>query len=104
MNNQVSNPKTEVPTGMNLNDKDYANSLLSGLKEMTKNYALALTEASNETLYNQYFEIFSSISKLQREMFELMFKKGWYTLEKAETQKVNSKHQMLLQEYQDLGN
>ena len=28
-NNQICNPKVEVPTGLNLNDKDYINSLLS---------------------------------------------------------------------------
>ena len=30
MNNQIKNPKMEVPKGMNLNEKDYLNSLLSG--------------------------------------------------------------------------
>ena len=40
MNNQIANQKQEVPTGINLNDKDYINSLLTCLKEMTKNYAI----------------------------------------------------------------
>ena len=31
MNNQIKNPKTEVTKGMNLNEKDYLNSLLSCL-------------------------------------------------------------------------
>ena len=53
-NNQIKNPKVEVPTGKTLNDKDYMNSLLSTLKELVKNYAIALTEASNENLYNEY--------------------------------------------------
>ena len=54
MNNQISNPKIEVPTGMQLTDKDHINDLLSSLKCMVKDYALALTEASNETLYQKY--------------------------------------------------
>ena len=29
MNNQITNPKVEVPTGITCNDKDYINSLLS---------------------------------------------------------------------------
>ena len=53
-NKKISNPKTNVPKGKSLNDKDYMNSLLSSLKEMVKNYAVVLTEASNETLYKQY--------------------------------------------------
>ena len=36
MNNKILNPKTEVSKGINLNDKDYINELLSCLKEMEK--------------------------------------------------------------------
>ena len=101
-NNQISNPKTEVPKGTSINDKDYMNSLLSCLKEMAKNSAVALTEASNETLYNEYKTMFDEFANLQREVFETMFRKGWYSLEKAEEQKINSKYQMLNQEFTDL--
>lgn len=100
--NMINNPKTEVPAGKNLNDKDYLNCLLTSLKEMIKNYAVVLTEASNENLYNNYKEMFDSYSKLQREVYELMFRKGWYSLEKAEIQKINSKIEMLSQEITDL--
>lgn len=54
MNNQISNPKVEVPTGIACNDKDYLNSLLSCLKEMSKNYVMAMTEASNESLFEKH--------------------------------------------------
>ena len=101
-NNQISNPKTEVPKGISLNDKDYMNSLLSTLKEMVKNYAIALTEASNENLYNQYKEMFDEYANLQREVFETMFRKGWYSLESALENKINNKYQMLKQELTDL--
>lgn len=102
LNNQITNPKVEVPTGISCNDKDYLNSLLSCLKEMSKNYVIAMTEASNEKLYSQYKQVFLILIDLQREVYELMFRKGWYSLEKADTQKVGQKLQMLSQEYQDL--
>ena len=76
MNNQIKNPKTEVPKGRNLNEKDYLNSLLSCLKDMEKNYTIAMTEASCESLYQQYLETFLRIADLQRETYELMFRKG----------------------------
>ena len=101
-NNQISNPKKEVQKGMSLNEKDYMNELLSCLKEMSKNYTVAMTEASNEVLYNKYNNIFNEISRLQREVYELMFKNGWYTLEKVEMQKISEKAQMLNQELSDL--
>ena len=101
-NNQICNPKVEVPTGLNLNDKDYINSLLSTLKEMTKNYTIALTEASNEDLYREYKNMFDTYSLLQRDVYELMFRKGWYSLEKADSNKVSNKYQMLSQEFTEL--
>ncbi len=101
-NNQVCNTEKQVPTGINLNEKDYINALLSSLKDMEKNYVIAMTEASNETLYNQYKTIFDSIASLQRDTYELMFRYGWYKLEKAEEQKINDKANTLSQELQDL--
>lgn len=101
-NNEICNPKTEVPKGKNINDKDYMNSLLSCLKEMVKNYSVVLTEASNETLYNEYKTMFDEYSSLQREVYELMFRKGWYTIEKVEQQKLDTKYQTLNQEFMDL--
>ena len=102
MNNKISNPKTEVPTGIKMNDKDYLNCLLTCLKDMTKNYTIAMTEASNESLYKSYNSTFQELIKLQRKAFELAFKKGWYSLEKAETNKIDEKLNMVSKEYQDL--
>ena len=103
MNNQkITNLKTEVPIGIKMNEKDYLTCLLGILKELEKNYTVILTEASNEHLYQSYFNTFKEISTLQRETYELMFKKGWYTLEKVENTKRNEKYQMLYQEYQEL--
>ncbi len=102
MNNQISNPKVEVPTGIACNDKDYLNSLLSCLKEMSKNYVMAMTEASNESLFEKHKQVFLTLISLQRKVYELMFRKGWYILEKSDTQKINQKLQTLSNEYQDL--
>ncbi len=102
MNNQIKNPKVETPTGMTLNDKDYISSLLSTLKQLVKNYAVSLTEASCEELYEEYKEMFDTYSSLQREVYELMFRKGWYVLEQADTNKISSKYQTLNQEFMDL--
>ena len=101
-NNQIANPKTKTNRGIKMNDKDYLNCLLTILKEMSKNYCTAMTEASNEHLYNSYHSIFNQIINLQRETYKLMFQNGWYTLEKAEDTKINEKYNNLSTEYQDL--
>ena len=46
--------------------------------------------------------MFNEYSSLQREVFELMFRKGWYVLEKADNNKIDSKYQCLNQEFTDL--
>ncbi len=102
MNNVIKNPKIEVSTGISLNEKDYMNSLLSILKECAKNYTVALTEASNEHLYKELKSEFDKIIKLQREVFETMFRYGWYTLEKAGKSKVSNKYDTLNKELKDM--
>ena len=101
-NNQISNPKKEVPKGIGMNDKDYITKLLSCLKEMEKNYVVAMTEASNENLYNKYKNVFIDIANLQRDVYELMFRCGWYQLECVDKNKISQKIQMMSQELNDL--
>lgn len=102
MNNKISNEKVPVEGGIELNDKDYINSVLSTLKELVKNYAVSLTEASNEILYSKYKTIFDEYSSLQREVYEIMFRFGWYELEKSDNNKINEKYTMLNQEFTKL--
>lgn len=102
MNNQITNPKTETPKGYNMNDKDYLMDLLSKEKAYVKDYATALTEASNKHLLNQIKQDFETILSLQRKAFELMFRLGWYPLEEIEENKKQTKLQTLKQELQDL--
>lgn len=100
----ICNPEKETKKGITLNDKDYLTNLLIQLKEMSKNYTISMTEASNEDLYNKYFLTFQKISELQRKTYELMFKNGWYKLEKSEQQKIDDKYNTLNQELTDLNN
>lgn len=102
MNNKIENPAVEVPSGIALNDKDYLNSCLSCLKEMSKNMTVALTEASNEHIYTVYKKMFDEIISLQRQVFEFMFRYGWYKLEKAEKNKIDTKYNMLNSEFNSL--
>ncbi len=90
MNNDINNEEVKVPTGIELNDKDYLTNLLTLLKCMEKNMAVSLTESSNENLYKEYKKMFDEYATFQRKTYELMFKFGWYKLEKAPKNKVSS--------------
>ena len=102
MNNKISNPKPELPTGMALNDKDIIMSLLTCLKEMEKNYVYALEEASSEFLYNKHKDNFLAIQQMQRDVYETMFRLGFYELEAQDKNKILEKYNMLNQEYSSL--
>ncbi len=102
VNNKISNPKTEVPETKEMNDKDYITTVLTIEKAMVKDYAVALTEASNNDLYEDYCDMFNDVSDLQREIYNLMFKKGWYCLEQSDQNKITQKLNMIEQEFQQL--
>ncbi|MDD3341147.1 MAG: spore coat protein [Bacilli bacterium] len=101
-NNVICNPKVEVPSTQEMNDCDYITSLLTCEKDMSVNYVYALNEASNETLYNEIFPIFKETKDFGRKVYELMFQKGWYKLEKAEENKITQKHTTFTQKVQEL--
>ena len=100
--NQIENKKVEVPQTKEMNDKDYITTMLTIEKAMVKDYATALTEASNNDLYNDYLEMFNDVSTLQRDIYNLMFKKGWYQLEMAQDNKIQEKLNCLTNEISQL--
>lgn len=104
MNSKICNIKVEVPTGKELNEKDYLTHLLMLLKDFEKNMTTALTEASNENLFKELKNIFEETVNYQRKAYELMFKKGWYTLEEAGVTKINAMCKELTKEFEDLNN
>ena len=102
--NKICNIKVEVPSGLEMNDKDYLNSILELEKNMSNNYSIALNEASNDDLYEDYFAFFEDTKDMARDIYNLMFKNGWYTLEKAEDTKIQEKINCFQTEMNDLQN
>ena len=88
MGETVKNTKTPIKKGLKLNDSDILNDILISYKHLVNSYATALNEASNKNIYKLFLELFESSSKIQAELFELSFKKGWYQLETAEETKI----------------
>ena len=101
-NNMIQNKETEVTKTKEMNDRDYMNAMLETEKNMSVNMTIALNEASNEKLYEGLFDIFKDIKQSQRNLYECMFKNGWYSLEKAEEQKITQTYNKLEQKYQEL--
>jgi spore coat protein CotF len=95
MQNQqdIQNPEAQVPKTPRMNDRDFTNDLLSMEKYMTSSYNTALNEASHQGLYQDLLSIFTETQNKQRELYNLMFQKGWYKLEEADQQKMQQSYE-----------
>lgn len=88
MGETIKNNKTQVKKGLEMNDSDRLNDILISYKHLVSSYAISLNEASNKNIYKLFFSLFESSSKMQAELFQLAFQKGWYTLETADVKKI----------------
>lgn len=104
MANKVCCKETSVDKTKNMNERDYLVDILSSEKDVTKNMCVALTEASNEKLHNEFKEMFDTVESLQREAYNLAWNKGWYTLEEAQTSKISEKQTELQNKLDEFSN
>ncbi|KKK37739.1 hypothetical protein WQ57_12330 [Mesobacillus campisalis] len=93
--NQIANqqtgelPKVKTPE---MNDRDFVNDALSTCKYITDSMNIAVREASHEALYNDMVQILKETHDSTRNLFNLMFKHGWYKLEAEDQQKIDKAH------------
>ena len=102
-NKEIKNSQKEVQSGIKMNDRDYLNSILELEKNMSNNYSIALNEASNDYLYEDYFSMLEDSKDMARELYNLMFKNGWYSLEEIDNTKLDNKINTLEQKLVDIG-
>jgi spore coat protein CotF len=76
-----------------MNDRDFINDILLTEKYMTAAYSTALNEMSHENLYQDVKAIFNETQDCQRQLFYLMFKKGWYSLSAEGPQQLQQDYQ-----------
>lgn len=101
---KIENPKTPYQEGFNITEKDYLSSALELEKNLSNNYSIALNEASNSKLYEEFFIFLEDSKDAARECYDLNFKLGWYSIEEAEDTKVQEKITCFEQELQSLDN
>jgi len=101
-NNMVSNPETKVPKNTEMNDSDYLNDILATEKSLSNNYVIVMNEASNNDLFEQIGNICMETKTSARDLFNLQFQKGWYRLEQANANKINTISQEYNQKLNEL--
>lgn len=84
----IKNPSTGVPEvkGPEFNDRDIINDVLATEKYLTDSYNVFVKETSHEDLYRLTMGILNETHQATRDVFNLMFKKGWYTLTSTQKQ------------------
>ncbi|MFM1653144.1 spore coat protein [Brevibacillus sp. B_LB10_24] len=95
-NNQIKNPKPPNEPqvkGPEMNDRDRLNDILATEKYLTDSFNTAVREASHNQLYQDMMTILNETHQCQRNMFDLMFQKGWYKLEAEDQQKLDQAYQ-----------
>lgn len=91
--NKIKNPETQIPKTPQMNDRDFLNDCLLMEKYLTTNYAIAVHEMSHQDLYKDVLSIYQETEQCQRDLYNLMFKKGWYGLEAEDAQKLQQTYQ-----------
>ena len=104
MANTLKNTKTTVKKGKKLNDEDILNDILISMKHLVSSYAIGLNEASNKNIYKLFSSLLNNSSKLQAELFDMSFKKGWYTIETAEDKKIDNAYKKYNNSLKDIEN
>lgn len=100
--NAVKNPQTgQLPQvkGPEMNERDFINDILATEKYITDNFNIFAREASNQRLYQDVMDILNESHQAARNLFNMMFKKGWYSLTAAQQQDIQQTAQQF-QNYQ----
>ena len=89
----VKNPSVQQPKTPDMNDRDRLNDMLLTEKYLTDGLNVFVREASHQSLYRDVMQILNETHQAAREVFNLMFAKGWYTLEVEEPAHVAQQQQ-----------
>lgn len=76
----IQNPEVVPTNSSTFSDRDMLQDALYTVKHLAHNYETAVKEASHKELYDLFFDQLTNLSQLHRELFDHMFKKGWYVL------------------------
>ena len=76
--------------------------LLELEKNMVKNYSVAITEASNDDLTNEFTKLFNDAKQAQRDLYNYAKAQGWYQIEAAEQNKITEEQQKLSQKMSNM--
>lgn len=96
MTKEIRNPQTgQLPKvkGMEMNDRDRLNDMLATEKYLTDSLNIMQREASHRQLFDDVNLMLNETHQMGREAFNMMFEKGWYTMQGVDRNQVEKAQQ-----------
>lgn len=93
---EIKNPKPTYESqvkGPQMNERDRLNDILATEKYLTDSFNVSAREASHDLLHRDIMTILTETHQCARDIYNLMFQKGWYKLEVEEQQTLNQSYQ-----------
>ena len=90
------------PQKSNFTDQDMLTDILQSAKHLQSIYNTYSIEASNEEIVEVMEDLYLGMKDQTRDMFNLLYSKGWYKLEKEDTKKINQAVTKFEQSRQDM--
>ena len=88
----IKNECEQVPEIECMNDEDILNDIMLCEKNISNSYSVAINEMSNKYLYKEVMSIFEDTKDMSRDIFNLMFEKGWYSIPVEEDKKIEKSY------------
>ncbi len=89
----IKNPEKNIVHSPEMNDRDYLNDILATEKYLTDGFNTFAREASHTELHNDVMTVLNDTHDCTRDLFNLMFKDGFYSFQGASGQEVQQAQQ-----------
>ena len=89
---EIKNEKQEISKDECLNDEDLLNDIMLCEKNISNSYSVAINEMSNKYLYKKVMDIFEDTKDIARDIYNLMFSKGWYSITQEDEKNIEKSY------------
>ena len=89
---EIKNKCEQTPKDECMSEEDILNDILLSEKNISNSYSIAINEMSNKYLYKKVMNVFEDTKDIARDIFNLMFEKGWYTVPVEEDKKIEKSY------------
>ena len=100
---EIKNEKEKVVKDKCMSNEDIVNDILMCEKNISDNYSIAVNEMSNKQLYKVVMSILTDSKNAARELYNLAFEKGWYSVKAASETEITKAHTEYSSKVEELG-